>query len=72
MSLFSMTSIKRLRKGEFCSVTSADRSRLLADIFRALPDKRSFPDYYETISEPESLDNVSVRLKQFIAYGSRN
>jgi hypothetical protein len=37
-------------------------SRYIGDIFRALPDRASFPDYYETIPEPESLDNISVRL----------
>ena len=36
-------------------------SRYIGDIFRALPDRASFPDYYETIPEPESLDNISVR-----------
>jgi hypothetical protein len=34
--------------------------RYIGDVFRVLPDRTSYPDYYETIPEPESLDNISV------------
>ena len=38
--------------------------RYIGDVFRALPDRTLYPDYYETIPEPESLDNISVSHQQ--------
>ncbi|GAA5914305.1 bromodomain-containing protein [Sporobolomyces salmoneus] len=32
--------------------------RVLADVFRVLPDKRSWPEYYQYIQHPISLDNI--------------
>lgn len=32
----------------------------MATIFRALPDKTMYPDYYEAIPEPQSIDGVKV------------
>jgi len=38
-----------------------EKSRRMSDIFRELPDKETYADYYEAIPEPECLDNISVR-----------
>ncbi|WWD20801.1 hypothetical protein CI109_105278 [Kwoniella shandongensis] len=37
-------------------------TRKLADIFRELPDKELYEDYYEAIPEPECLDNIATQL----------
>jgi chromatin structure-remodeling complex subunit RSC1/2 len=34
----------------------------MTDIFRQLPDRKIYADYFEAIPEPECLDNVSTRL----------
>jgi len=34
----------------------------MCEIFRELPDKEEWADYYETIPEPECLDNIAVSL----------
>ena len=36
-------------------------SRSMAGIFKELPDRKLFPDYYQAIPEPECLDNLAVR-----------
>lgn len=36
------------------------RSVNIAEIFCELPDREDFADYYETIPEPECLNNVAV------------
>lgn len=36
--------------------------RYIGDIFRSLPDREAFPDYYQTIPEPESLEHIAVRI----------
>ncbi|KAL1412641.1 hypothetical protein Q8F55_000388 [Vanrija albida] len=41
-----------------------DGSRRMCDIFRELPDEDEYADYYETIPEPECLDQISTRLGQ--------
>lgn len=33
----------------------------IADIFRDLPDRQEYEDYYQAILEPESLDHLAVR-----------
>ncbi|KAK8850623.1 hypothetical protein IAR55_004542 [Kwoniella newhampshirensis] len=37
-------------------------TRKLADIFRELPDRELYADYYEAIPEPECLDNIATQL----------
>lgn len=37
-----------------------DDGHLVAEIFRELPDRDDYADYYETIPEPECLDSVAV------------
>jgi chromatin structure-remodeling complex subunit RSC1/2 len=32
----------------------------MCDIFRELPDREEWADYYEAIIDPECLDNVAV------------
>jgi hypothetical protein len=32
----------------------------IADIFRELPDRQEYEDYYQAILEPESLDHLAV------------
>lgn len=32
----------------------------MSDIFRELPDKDEWADYYEAIPDPECLDNITV------------
>ncbi|KAK6906505.1 hypothetical protein I203_100490 [Kwoniella mangroviensis CBS 8507] len=39
-----------------------DGSRRMSDIFRDLPDKEEYEDYYQAIPEPECLDNISTHL----------
>ena len=36
-------------------------SRYICEIFRELPDRTVFPDYFEAIPEPECLDEIAVR-----------
>ncbi|GAA6059724.1 hypothetical protein JCM10212_000252 [Sporobolomyces blumeae] len=51
-----------LRKfGELMRYTD-DHNRHFADVFRALPDKREWPDYYQLIARPISLDNISAKI----------
>ncbi|OCF45640.1 chromatin structure-remodeling complex subunit RSC1/2 [Kwoniella heveanensis CBS 569] len=40
-----------------------DGNRRLVDIFRELPDKEEYEDYYQAIPEPECLDNISAQLE---------
>lgn len=35
-------------------------NRFTADVFRELPDRSTYPEYYEVIPQPESLDHVCV------------
>lgn len=35
-------------------------SRKMCGIFRELPDRDEWADYYEAIPEPECLDNICV------------
>ncbi|WWC65270.1 uncharacterized protein I303_107887 [Kwoniella dejecticola CBS 10117] len=39
-----------------------DGNRRMSDIFRELPDKYEYEDYYQAIPEPECLDNISTQL----------
>ncbi|WWC92384.1 uncharacterized protein L201_007341 [Kwoniella dendrophila CBS 6074] len=39
-----------------------DGNRKMSDIFRELPDKDDYEDYYQAIPEPECLDNISTQL----------
>ncbi|WWC72663.1 uncharacterized protein I206_106627 [Kwoniella pini CBS 10737] len=39
-----------------------DGSRRMSDIFRELPDREDYEDYYQAIPEPECLDNISTQL----------
>ncbi|WVW80738.1 hypothetical protein I302_102724 [Kwoniella bestiolae CBS 10118] len=39
-----------------------DGSRKMSDIFRDLPDKVEYEDYYQAIPEPECLDNIATHL----------
>ncbi|WVF67895.1 hypothetical protein IAT40_002656 [Kwoniella sp. CBS 6097] len=39
-----------------------DGNRRMVDIFRELPDKEEYDDYYQAIPEPECLDNISTQL----------
>lgn len=41
-----------------------NESRYIGDIFRELPDKEVFADYYQSIPEPESLDNIAVSFRK--------
>ncbi|WRT70789.1 uncharacterized protein IL334_007788 [Kwoniella shivajii] len=41
-----------------------DGSRKMSDIFRELPDRDEYEDYYQAIPEPECLDNISTQLGQ--------
>lgn len=40
------------------------RSVNIAEIFRELPDRQEYEDYYLAILEPESLDHLAVRGTQ--------
>ena len=35
--------------------------RVYADVFKALPDKRAWPEYYQYITHPISLDNILAK-----------
>ncbi|WVQ95459.1 hypothetical protein IAU59_002556 [Kwoniella sp. CBS 9459] len=39
-----------------------DGNRRIVDIFRELPDREEYEDYYQAIPEPECLDNISTQL----------
>lgn len=39
-------------------------NRFIADVFRELPDKGDYPEYFEVIPQPESLDNICVRTPE--------
>jgi len=49
--------------GQIC----ADRfgSRRMADIFRVLPAREEYADYYQAIPDPESLDHIAVSDREF-------
>ncbi|GAA5913155.1 hypothetical protein JCM5296_007550 [Sporobolomyces johnsonii] len=38
--------------------------RKYADQFRALPDKKEWPDYYQVITHPISLDNIAAKINK--------
>lgn len=37
-------------------------SRYISEIFRVLPDKDAYADYYQLIPEPEALDDLAVSV----------
>ncbi|KZS91702.1 hypothetical protein SISNIDRAFT_413701 [Sistotremastrum niveocremeum HHB9708] len=48
---------------ELCDLTAPGRkSRKLAEIFMELPDKEDWPDYYEAIPEPRSINGIRESL----------
>ncbi|GAA5936007.1 bromodomain-containing protein [Sporobolomyces koalae] len=38
------------------------QGRVYADVFRVLPDKKSWPEYYQYITQPISLDNILAKV----------
>lgn len=47
------------------------RSRFMSEIFRILPDRDEYADYYESIPEPEALDLIAVSLVGASARGNQ-
>ncbi len=37
----------------------------MADIFRVLPAREEYADYYQAIPDPESLDHIAVSDREF-------
>ncbi|WVR08684.1 hypothetical protein IAU60_005742 [Kwoniella sp. DSM 27419] len=53
------TGCKEILEGVY---KAKDGSRKVSDIFRELPDKDEYEDYYQAIPEPECLDNIAKQL----------